>query len=107
MKFEVLLTKSAEDDILDIYNYVFKNDSPSSADKLFDNLKKTLLDLEVYPVRGHIPAEFERINVSGYLEIHYKSYRIFYQTFNKTVYVHCILDSRRNIAELLQKRLLR
>lgn len=107
MKFEVLITQSAEEDIISIYNYVYINDSPSKADKLFDNLQKAILDLELYPTRGHIPAELERINVSGYLEIHFKPYRIFYQIFNKSVYVHCVLDSRRNLAKLLEKRLLR
>ena len=67
----------------------------------------TLLSLEDFPLRGHIVPELERISVISYLEIHYKAYRIIYQVLNKTVYIHSILDGRRNISELLQKRLLR
>jgi len=107
MKFEVLITKSAEEDIFYIYNYVSKNDSSTKADKLFDNIQNTILSLGEFPERGHIPPELERINVAGYLEIHYKPYRIFYQVFEDKVYVHCVLDARRNISELLQKRLIR
>ena len=107
MKFEVLFTKSAEDDLIGIYEYVFNNDSPSKAEKLLDKLQKAILELELYPKRGHIPVELERINVSGFLEIHYKPYRVFYQVFDNKVYIHCILDSRRNLSEILQKRLLR
>lgn len=106
MKFEVLITKSAEEDIFNIYKYVSKNDSSNKADKLFDKIQNSILGLEEFPERGHIPEELERINVNGYLEIHYKPYRIFYQVLDKRVYIHCVLDARRNISELLQKRLL-
>lgn len=107
MKYEVLITKTAEEDIIEIYNYVYKNDSSSKADKLFKKIQEAILNLEEFPLRGHIPPELERINVTGYLEIHYKPYRIFYQVLNQTVYLHFILDSRRDISELLPKRLLR
>ena len=107
MKYKVLITKTAEEDIFEIYKYVYQNDSPAKADKLFKRIQEAILDLEEFPTRGHIPEELERINVTGYLEIHYKPYRIFYQVLNQTVYVHFILDSRRDISELLQKRLLR
>jgi toxin ParE1/3/4 len=107
MKYEVLFTKSAEDDLTSIYEYVFVNDLPSNAEKLIDNLQKAIPELERFPKRGHIPVELERINVSGFLEIHYKPYKIFYQVFNEKAYIHFILDSRRNLAEILQRRLIR
>ena len=106
MKYEVLITRSAENDLAGIYEYVF-NDSQSKADRLFENIKNTILELEIFPNRGHIPPELDRINVSGFLEVNYKSYRIFYQVFDKKVYIHCILDSRRNLLDILQKRLIR
>jgi len=107
MKFEVLVTKSAEDDLANIYEYVFINDSPSKADKLFEKIQNTILELESFPNRGHIPPELDRINVSGFLEIHYKPYRILYQVLDNKVYIHCILDSRRNLSDILQQRLIR
>ena len=107
MKYEVFITKSAEEDLAGIYEYVFINDSPTKAEKLFEKIQNTVLELENYPNRGHIPPELDRINVSGFLEINYKPYRIFYQVFDKKVYIHCILDSRRNLSDILQKRLIR
>jgi len=107
MKYEVLITKSAEDDLTSIYEYVFINDSPSKAERLFEKIQNAILVLENFPNRGHIPPELDRINVSGFLEVNYKSYRIFYQIFDKKVYIHFILDSRRNLSDILQKRLIR
>ena len=107
MKYNVFLISDAEEDIFEIYNYVAANDLPGNADALFDNLHKTCLKLESFPERGHIPPELERINVLGFLEIHFKPYRIIYQIIGNEVYIHSILDGRRDIQDILQKRLLR
>ncbi len=106
MKFSVYLTQEAEDDIFGIYNYFKENDSPHKADVLF-KLKETCIRLELLPERGHIPPELKRINVLDYLEVHYKPYRIIYQVVEKRVFIHCILDGRRNLQYLLQERLIR
>lgn len=107
MEFEVFLTTDAEEDILDIYNYVALHDSAGKADYLFERLQETCLSLETHPDRGHLPPELERINVRDYSEIHFKPYRIIYQIRNKEVFIHCVLDGRRNLQDLLLERLLR
>ena len=107
MKFEVFLTIDAEEDIFEIYNYVAINDSDGKADYLSGKLLETCLSLENSPDRGHLPPELERINVREYSEIHFKPYRIIYQVRNKQVFIHCVLDGRRNLQDILQDRLLR
>ena len=107
MKFEVFLTIDAEEDILEIYNYVAINDSEEKADYLFGKLQETCLSLEYYPDQGHLPPELERINIREYSEIHFKPYRIIYQVRNKQVFIHCVLDGRRNLQDILQDRLIR
>ena len=107
MKYQVFLTNEAEEDIMDIYNYVSTRDLPGRADKLFDKLKDTCLSLNEFPERGHNPPELERINIFDFLEIHYKPYRIIYQIRDHEVYIHCVIDGRRDLLELLQRRLLR
>ena len=59
------------------------------------------------PERGRIPPELERIGVYEYLEIHVKAYRIIYQIIDNDVFIHCILDGRRDLLELLEYRILR
>jgi toxin ParE1/3/4 len=48
-----------------------------------------------------------RIDVYEYREITVKVYRIIYQIIETDVFIHCILDGRRNIPEILQQRNLR
>lgn len=59
------------------------------------------------PERGHIPQELARVVVTHYREIHIKVYRIVYQVIESDVYIHCILDGRRDIQAILEHRLLR
>ena len=102
-----MLIQDAEDDVLDIYDYILRNDSPERAQYVFSKLFDACITLEQTPNRGHIPPELERIGVTGFREIHFKPYRIIYEIEGKTVFIHCILDGRRDMEDLLERRLLR
>ncbi len=107
MKFRVQIISDAEDDLFEIYRYVAKSDSVARAEKLLDKLEKACLSLSELPNRGHVPPELERVAVYDYLEIYHKPYRIIYQIISGRVYIHCVLDGRRDLGELLQRRILR
>lgn len=107
MKYSVYVVEEAEQDLLEIYRYVLRHDSPEKADRLLANLEKTVIRLEALPMRGHIPPELERIGVMEYREVFFKPYRIIYQVTERAVYVYCVLDGRRDLQDLLQERLLR
>lgn len=107
MNSNVRLVEDAELDLHEIHRYVARYDSPAKADKLIDNLEKTLLKLGTMPERGHCPPELERIGIHEFTEIFFKPYRIIYQRIESDVFVFCILDGRRDLQELLRERLLR
>ncbi|MFZ1290408.1 MAG: type II toxin-antitoxin system RelE/ParE family toxin [Melioribacteraceae bacterium] len=106
-KFKVLIDPQAKQDLKEIFIYVATNDSILSANKLLDSLENTCFKLEEYPERGHIPQELRLTGIKRYLEIHFKPYRIIYEIENNLIYIHCVLDGRRNIQEILSVRLLR
>ena len=107
MKHQVLVVADAEEDIFDIYKYVLRADGRNRADHLLAKLQETCQSLAEIPRRGHSPPELERVGVRGYREIHFKPYRIIYQIVGKKVFIHCVLDGRRNLQEILERRLLR
>lgn len=107
MKYQVFILSDAEDDLYEIYRYVATYDSIEKAEKLFNKLEETCYTLTKLPTRGHLPPELERIGIFDYKEIHCKPYRIIYQIIESSVYIHCVLDGRRDLQELLQARLLR
>lgn len=107
MKFKVHVIADAEQDIFEIYHYISASGSPLNAEKLLGEIEQTIISLEHIPERGHMPPELKRIDVYGYREIHLKIYRIIYEIIGHDVFVHCVLDGRRDLQDLLRQRLLR
>ena len=60
-----------------------------------------------YTNRGHVPPELSLLGIDDFLELTYKPYRIIYQVIEKVVFIHCVLDGRRDMQKLLQERLMR
>ncbi len=101
------LTEEAERDLADIWTYVADVDGPERADDLLDGIEATCGTVARTPGMGHVPPELERVGVTHYREFRHKPYRILYETEPARTVVHAILDGRRDLASLLQRRLLR
>ena len=107
MKYKVIIDPQAKSDLKEILVYVAMNDSVQSANKLLDALEETCYKLEKFPERGHIPLELRQTGIKSYLEIHYKPYRIIYEIEDNLIYIHSVIDGRRNIQEIVSNRFLR
>jgi toxin ParE1/3/4 len=107
MTHRVLMVAEAEEDIFDIYRYVLRADGRDRADHVLRKLREACESLAEMPRRGHSPPELERVGVRGYREVHFKPYRVIYQVVGKRVFIHCVLDGRRAVQEILERRLLR
>ena len=107
MKYKVKIDPQAQEDMKELFLYVAINDSFDMANKLLDGIEETCYKLEKQPTRGHIPQELRATGIKRYLEIHYKPYRIIYEIKEELVYIHSVLDGRRNIQEILSERILR
>ena len=106
-KYKAVIDPQARLDLKEIFIFVATNESIQSANKLLDALEATCYKLEKYPERGHIPPELRQTGIKNYQEIHYKPYRIIYEIEGNLVYIHSVLDGRRNIQEILNNRILR
>ena len=107
MNYEIYIVSDAEEDIFGIYHYVSINDSEDRAKYLLNKIETTCFSLKEHPERDHVPPELERIGVYHYREIHFKPYRVIYEISESKVFIHCVLDGRRSLPELLERRLLR
>jgi toxin ParE1/3/4 len=107
MKYKVIIDPLARLDLKEIFIFVAMNDSVQSANKLLDALEETCYKLEKFPERGHIPPELKPTGIKSYLEILFKPYRIIYEIENNLIYIHSVIDGRRNIQEVLGNRFLR
>lgn len=107
MPFEVLLSEDAEADIADIHRYVAASDAVEKADRLLTALEDICLGLSDMPERGNVPKELAPLGIAEFREIHFKPYRVIYRIHPGRVVVYCVLDGRRDMQTLLQRRLLR
>lgn len=107
MKFNVFITSKAEEDLLEIYKYVYLNDSPGSADNLYKKLMDLISKLETLPERGHVLPELSVVKNLDYLEVHFKPYRIIYHIKKNVVFIIAVFDGRRQMQKLLEDRLLK
>jgi len=106
-RYRVRLTEDAEQDLIDIYRYIALHDSVENADYVLDQLESLCSRLTDLPERGHVPPELDRIGVTNYKEINFKPYRAIYEVIRQDVFIHCILDGRRDMPSLLERRLIR
>jgi toxin ParE1/3/4 len=106
MPFAVLLTNDAARDLNELYDYIAVHDSPRKADYVLERIEKILSTLSEFPERGVYPKELLKLGIREYREIFFKPYRIIYRVMDKNVYVMLIVDGRRDMHSLLQRRLL-
>ena len=106
-RYRVRIIEDAEQDLVDLYEYIAVNDTADSALYVVDQLESLCISLAELPLRRHVPPELERIGVTDYREVHIKPCRVVYQVLGSEVLVHCILDGRRYLQTLFERRLLR
>lgn len=104
--YAVVLTQGAEQDLESIYDYIAKTDSLINANYVLDQLLVIAQRLAQLPERGTHPKELLSLGIREYRQIFFKPYRIIYRLIDQCVYIYLIVDGRRDMQALLQRRLL-
>jgi len=84
-KNNVYLTKSAQEDIEHVFDYI-ADDSINNATYLITDLEEKICSLENFPKRNSLIPENEFFE-TDYRHLIYKNYRIIYRTVENSVYV--------------------
>ncbi len=105
-RYEVLLTKDAEQDLAALSDYIAKFDSEASGNYVLDELLTVVEDLIDYPERGTYPKELGALGIQEYRQTFFKPYRVIYWITGQAVYIVLIADGSRDMQSLLIRRLL-
>lgn len=105
-KFEVLLTKGAEQDLESIYDYISEFDCVDNANHVLDKLMGAVENLSKFPARGSHPNELVSLGIKEYRQTFFKPYRVIYRVTGSQVIIYLIADGRRNMQSVLARRLL-
>jgi toxin ParE1/3/4 len=102
-KFNVVWASVAEKDLVNIIEYIAE-DSPQNALNILKSIRKQASDLYTLPERGRIVPELYDQGILQYHELIIEPWRLIYRVSEQEVYVLSVIDSRRNVEDILMKR---
>lgn len=105
-KLEVRWTDVSEKDLWEVIAHIAL-EHPSTAEEFLKTIRSRAEALETLPRRGRVVPELDRLGIRDYREIIVVPWRIVYKVDPARVEVLAVLDSRRNVEDLLLKRLTR
>ena len=103
--YEVLWASVAENDLLGILVYI-SEESPGNASKILVKIKNRTAKLEHSPMQGRVVPELLSQGISLYREVVIAPWRVIYRIESDKVYILSVIDSRRNVEDILLARLL-
>jgi addiction module RelE/StbE family toxin len=105
-KYNVSITQNAENDLNEIIEYISQN-NPQTALKILEKLQTKMKTLDRFPYRGGYVPELLEKNIKDYRQILETPWKIIYKVENETVNILTIIDSRRNVQDILIKKLIK
>ncbi len=104
-KFKVVWADVAENDLIGIIEYIAEDD-PTSAKNVLRKIKGRAGSLFDFPEKGRIVPELLDQGIAEYHELVVTPWRIIYKMGKKRVHVLSVLDSRRNVEDILLRRMI-
>ncbi len=102
--YKIIWARIAENDLKEIIDYI-AIDSPANALTIFKKIKNKTSDLYSMPEKCRIVPELKEQGIMQYRELIVSPWRIMFRITEMKVYVLSVLDARRNIEDILLKRL--
>lgn len=106
MNFQVVILRSAENDLKELKRYVIRQFSTQTWHSTYLHLKTVVAQLATTPYAGSVPAEIQQLDLRRYRQVLSGMNRVIYEVREQTVYIHIIADTRKDLQSLLIKRLL-
>lgn len=104
-RYTVIWTKNAQFDLKVIIEYIRPNSTQIAKDVFFE-IKKECDALYFMPTRKRVVPESQQIGILKYREMIYKRWRIVFKVEGSKVSVLLVVDSSRDLEDLLFQRLL-
>jgi plasmid stabilization system protein ParE len=100
---EIIWAKHGEDAFDEILNYITKNSGPIISNKIYENVIEEIELLKSERVITRKSQDLINIGINDIYELTIKPWKVYYKIMNdnKIVSIQQIIDTRRNIEELL------
>jgi addiction module RelE/StbE family toxin len=105
-KYRVIVPPSVTKDLREIVEFYYEVNR-SYSKKIFTKIIGRIRELENFPLKGRIVPELKEHNIDAYRELIEENYRIIYKIFDEEVLLISVIDARRNVEEVLIRKLQR
>ncbi len=105
-KFRVEWSRAASTDLLNIIDYI-SEDSTNAAISIFKKIRSKCETLNQSPERGRVVPELKEFGIFSYHELIVKPWRLIYRISDNKVFILAVIDSQRNIEDILIERFLK
>ncbi|MBT3176253.1 MAG: type II toxin-antitoxin system RelE/ParE family toxin [Desulfobacula sp.] len=102
-KYKVIWASVAEKDLKNIIEYIAE-ESPQNALKILTKIRQNASGLYTLPERGRIVSELKDQGILLYRELIIAPWRLIYRISGQEIFVLSVIDSRRNVEDVLLKR---
>jgi plasmid stabilization system protein ParE len=102
-RYQVTWAAIAQHDLKQIIDYI-AIDSPINALRILQQIKQKVSTLYTMPDRGRIVPELKEQGIHTYRELIIDPWRVIYRISDTTVFVLSVIDSRRNVEDILLDR---
>ncbi|MBV1713874.1 MAG: type II toxin-antitoxin system RelE/ParE family toxin [Desulfomicrobium sp.] len=104
---QVFILDSAEQDLKELHAYILGRFSPGRWRATYGHIKEAIVMLASHPLAGSMLEELMDFGASQYRQIICDKNRIIYEMRDQTIYIHIIVDTRKDLQSHLSTRLLR
>lgn len=105
-EYKVYWADIAREDLRSIIEYIH-TDSPAAAKDNLKRIKSKTSSLGSSPQRGRVVPELKGYGILQYRELIIPPWRVIYRISEFQVYVLLVIDSHRNVEDILLDRLVR
>ncbi len=104
-RFKVEWSRPASKDLLNVIEYI-SQENIDAAIRILETIKSTCKTLNQSPERGRVVPELKAYGIFSYRELIISPWRIIYRISERKIFILAVIDSRRNIEDILIERFL-
>ena len=106
MKHEIIWSKDAGDELLEIISYIKNNSGKITAKKIFQKIQNEIKRVSENAAGRRISPLLKKFGINDIHQLNIKPWILYYKTEDNIMKIISIVDGRRNLEEVLYKKII-
>ena len=106
MKYEIIWSKDAGDELVEIISYIKYNTGKVTAEKIYSKIMNEIKLVSVNPKARIISPLLKEFGINYIHQLNINPWIIYYKAESNKMEIISIIDGRRNLEEILYKKMM-